>query len=111
MDLGAFWAIYFPGSLVTSSHDALLSQERHSSVSRVRLSHVYMPVLMTGPVGHRRGRASAPHITFPLQTLAVPPVPIQPLRILDERMPQVTHHLRDLISCPKCPPASSPLLM
>lgn len=53
----------------------------------------------------------APHTTLTLKTLAVPPVPILPRYTLDERMPRVIHHLRDLISCPKCPPAPGPLLM
>lgn len=37
MDLGAFWAIYFPGPRLANSHDALVSQEKHSFASKVRL--------------------------------------------------------------------------
>lgn len=40
-DLGAFWVIYFQGTLLTNSHDALVSQEKHSFASRVRLSLMF----------------------------------------------------------------------
>lgn len=54
-------------------------------------------------------RLTAPPYQIALQTSAAPPVPIWPLCILDERMLWFIQHLRALMSCPKCPQASSPL--